>query len=88
MISRFKFKSNFLFDEYHYDIGAIKPDMECYGTVRPLKELYAVDEMDDVKKLKFLNDKLKELKEQIHEHFPDITANFDFVDGSWHKKQL
>lgn len=54
-ISRFKFKSNFLFDEDHWDTG------EPYGTVKPLEKICEVKQFEnDEEKLKYLNDKLKE----------------------------
>jgi hypothetical protein len=57
IISRTKFSSNFLFTEYHYDIGTVKPEMEQFGTATPLKEIELVPEMDDEEKLKYLNQK-------------------------------
>ena len=59
-ISRHKFSSNFLFDEDHWDTG------EPYGTVKPLKELYAVPGMSDEEKLIYLNNKGKELETEIN----------------------
>lgn len=50
-ISRVKFSSNFLFDEFHWDTGA------PYGTVKPLKELHLTNLSfsNDDEKLRFLN---------------------------------
>ena len=51
VISRHKFKSNFLFVEYHWDTG------EPFGTVKPLKELFEYDGgVTDKEKLDYLND--------------------------------
>ena len=56
IISRFKFKENFLFEEYHWDTG--RP----YGTAKPLLLIEKVDmTMSEDKMLKYLNKKLKEI---------------------------
>lgn len=31
LISRTKFSSNFIFEEYHWDIYKINPELECFG---------------------------------------------------------
>jgi hypothetical protein len=49
IISRHKFKENFLFTEFHFDTGA------PYGTVKPLRELGPVPEMTDAETLVWLN---------------------------------
>lgn len=54
IISRFKFKSNYLFEEYHWDTG------EPFGTVKPLEllgpaTLSFLPEMNEEETLKFLN---------------------------------
>lgn len=50
IISRYKFKDNYLFPEYHWDTG------EPYGTVKPLEEMNkAPEEMTDEEKLNYLN---------------------------------
>ena len=38
-LSRIKFGDNFLFPEYHYDIGEVNEKLKRYGTVKPLKEI-------------------------------------------------
>jgi hypothetical protein len=67
IISRHKFKSNFLFIEYHWDIGKIKPDMEYFGTVKPLKELCPtnISFLSEDEKLKFLNEMEISKKDEI-----------------------
>lgn len=62
-ISRLKFSSNFLFDEFHWDTG------EPYGTVKPLKQLELTFKMNDDEKLKFLNKRVNELQEEIEQIF-------------------
>jgi hypothetical protein len=66
--SRDKFGSNFLSTEFHYDIGKIVPEMTHYGTASPIKEIEFVPEMNDRDKLKFLNEKRKELSEERNEY--------------------
>lgn len=39
VIRREKFKEVYLFTEYHWDVGTIKPELEHFGTVTPLKEI-------------------------------------------------
>lgn len=36
---RCKFGNIFLDTEYHWDIGTVQPDMEHYGTVKPIREI-------------------------------------------------
>jgi len=49
-ISRYKFGSNYLFDEFHWDTG------EPFGTVQPLKELLKAPEFKtEDEKLAWLN---------------------------------
>lgn len=49
-LSRWKFGSNYLFDEYHWDMG------EPFGTVKPLEDLGSVPEFkDDDEVLNYLN---------------------------------
>lgn len=60
VISRFKFKNNFLFTEYHWDADP------TFGTVKPLKILEQAPHFDtDSDKLQYLNEKTKEYKNQI-----------------------
>lgn len=56
IISRKKFTYNYLFIEYHWDLG-----YEGFGTVKPLEELEKVKHMNKKEMLDFLNKKLKEL---------------------------
>lgn len=50
-LSRWKFGSNFLFDEFHWDMG------EPFGTVKPLEDLGPAPTFkDDNEKLKYLNE--------------------------------
>lgn len=59
-ISRFKFKSNYLFDEYHWDSGQQFGTIKL-GTVKPLEKICEVGQFEnDEEKLKYLNDKVKE----------------------------
>ena len=70
-ISRHKFNDNFLFEENHYDIGDIQPENACYGTAKPLKELYEVPEevmADEWQKLEWLN-----MMEFKHKHDEEKT---------------
>lgn len=49
-LSRFKFSSNYLFDEYHWDTG------EPFGTVKPIEEIEKLPEnMDENEILVYLN---------------------------------
>lgn len=64
IISRTKFSSNYLFTEYHYNIGKIKPEMGCFGTATPLKEIGPVPEMSDKDKLEYLNEQWALLKDE------------------------
>ena len=54
IISRVK-GLNYLFTEYHWDIGTVQPEMAHYGTAKPMKELGPVPEMTDEDKLTYLN---------------------------------
>ena len=50
-LSRWKFSSNYLFDEFHWDLG--KP----FGTVKPVEDLGPSPVFkDDKEKLKYLNE--------------------------------
>jgi hypothetical protein len=49
-LSRFKFNSNYLFDEYHWDTG------EPFGTVKPIEEIDECPEnMTESEALEYLN---------------------------------
>jgi len=76
-ISRYKFGSNFLFEEFHWDTGI------PYGTAKPLKEITKVPAMSDEEKLIFLNAKWVELKEEVSNCFPDITRDFNWTETGW-----
>jgi hypothetical protein len=76
-ISRYKIGNNFLFEEYHWDTGS------PYGTAKPLKEIMEVPAMSDEEKLIFLNAKWVELKEEVCNHFPDITRDFNWTETGW-----
>ena len=71
VISRFKFKANYLFTEYHWDIGDIKPDFSQWATVKPLKDLGPILPMDDEAELRFLNEKAYEIKALIEDMYKD-----------------
>lgn len=58
-ISRFKFKSNFIDTEDHWDTG------EPFGTVKPLKKLNYIGGMSDEKLLPRLNEEMKRLMYEI-----------------------
>jgi len=56
-ISRTKFSSNYLFVEYHYDVGKIRPEDECFGTAIPLEEIRCAPEnMRNDERLQYLNE--------------------------------
>lgn len=55
--------NNFLYPEYHWDIGDIDPDMKLHGTAKPIEEICKVPAMDDSKKLQYLNEMLELHKE-------------------------
>ena len=58
-ISRFKFKCNYIFMEYHWDTG------EPFGTVKPIKELRDLSNVPYERLLKRLNDYMKILLYEI-----------------------
>ena len=65
IISRVKFNDNFLYTEYHWDVGKVRPEDEQYGTVKPLQDIGVAPEMNDVETLKFLNDLQENKKAEI-----------------------
>jgi hypothetical protein len=67
-ISRTKFSSNFLFEEYHWDTGS------PFRTAKPLKEIGPVPAMNEDEKLAFLNKKERELWDDIEETFKQTEA--------------
>jgi len=73
-ISRFKFKSNFIFIEYHWDTG------EPFGTVKPLKKLNYIGHMSDEKLFSQLNDEMKRLFYDIKKLKGVITTPITLVD--------
>ena len=79
-ISRHKFGSNFLFEEFHWDADPSS------GTAKPLKEVMKVPAMSDEEKLIFLNAKWVELNEEVSSYFPDITKHFKWTETGWIKK--
>jgi hypothetical protein len=73
--SRFKFSSNFIDIEYHWDIGDVQPEMRQHGTASPLKEIRPVPKTINDKKdfsantgnkqvLNYLNRQWEKLKEE------------------------
>lgn len=59
-ISRWKFNSNYIFEEIHWDLGP------PYGTVKPLEHIEKAPEFDsDEEKLKYLNQHIEEHREQF-----------------------
>lgn len=59
-ISRYKFGSNYTFDEYHWDTGA------PYGTVTPLKKLCKAPEFkDENEELEWLNEMAKQYAKDV-----------------------
>jgi len=69
IISRFKFKSNFLYEEDHWDTG------EPFGTVKPLKllgptQMSFLPTMNQDEQLKFLNKMNDTYREDIERFFP------------------
>jgi len=71
-ISRFKFSSNYLYEEDHWDTG------EPNGTVKPLKalgltKLTFLPEMNEEEKLKFLNKRADQLKDEIKLLFSKVA---------------
>jgi hypothetical protein len=76
IISRHKFKDNFLYVEYHWDVGTIKPELKQHGTAAPIEELGPtklsfLPEMNDEEKLKFLNQQEEELGPMSEKDFDD-----------------
>lgn len=69
VISRHKFSANYLFTEYHWDLGDVQPEMECCGTAKPMKEMgMAPAGMNDEEKLKYLNEQIELLKDEINSY--------------------
>lgn len=68
VISRTKFSDNYLFTEYHWNIGQVKPDMECFGTAQPMKEIGPVPAMNKKDLLKYLNEQTEILKDERSNH--------------------
>ena len=68
ILSRIKFKDNFLYQEYHWDFDE-------NGTVRPLVEMERVHIKDENKKLAFLNKKTAEQLKNI-----DISKLIKMID--------
>jgi len=58
--------NNFLFTEYHWDIGDINPDMKMFGTAKPIEEICKAPLMNDEKKLQYLNEMLKLYKDKYN----------------------
>jgi len=85
--SRFKFSSNFIDIEYHWDIGNVQPEMRQHGTASPLKEIGPVPKTINDKKdlsantcnkrvLNYLNRQWKKLKEERDKYLcePDTKS--------------
>jgi hypothetical protein len=88
IISRTKFTANYLFTEYHYDIGKIKPEMECFGTATPLKEIEPVPEINNEDKLKYLNEQWEILKkERMNYHCSEPTCWYSNLAGTFNKNK-
>lgn len=79
IISRFKFKSNFIFHEDHWDTGA------PFGTVKPIKELYYIDYQNlkdnELLFLETLNNLNKDLIDIINSE-KKLYYNNGFLDPS------
>jgi hypothetical protein len=66
-LSRHKFSSNFLFDEFHWDTG------EPYGTVKPIKELEQAPVLhDENQKLCYLNTLTKNFEEEFKQFWDNL----------------
>lgn len=87
-ISRWKFKNNYLFDEYHWNTKNSFGPWLLQGTVKPYKELYRVPQMNDVDKLKYLNQKGLEHQNEINEIFSrgPLYDGFIWTEKGWTKK--
>jgi len=80
-ISRFKFKSNFIYIEYHWDTG------EPFGTVKPLKKLNYIGNISDERLLVRLNNEMKKLFYEIKRLKGIITTPITLIDSD-NLKQL
>lgn len=84
-ISRFKFTSNFIDIEYHWDIEPVQllspPFPKLMGTVKPLKELGHFEDSDDIQMLNRLNKKMKEMLYDIKELKKEITTPIILIDS-------
>ena len=67
-IRRLKFEDIFRFTEYHWDIGILRPNMEMFGTAKPIKEIEQVPEFrNEGSFLDYMEDKFSELSGDAHE---------------------
>lgn len=79
LISRTKFTSNYIFEEYHWDIYKINPELEHYGTVKPLKclgEQRVSYNSPDNELLIFLNDYYKEYRKEIEKELNNYISDY------------
>jgi hypothetical protein len=90
IISRHKFKDNFLYIEYHWDVGNFKPELKQHGTVVPLEELGPTKlsfppEMNDEEKLKFLNQQEEKLgpmsDKEVQEYLERMRSYYKDTQG-------
>ena len=73
-ISRFKFKTNYIFTEDHWDTG------EPHGTVKPLKKLNYIGHPEDEKLRITLNNYMKTLYYDIVELKGYVTVPITIID--------
>lgn len=85
-ISRWKFNSNFLFEEYHWDTGA------PFGTAMPLKDLGLVT-IPEHEMVEFLNEKMLSMKDDLLFLYTErwhtkeeLERDFKWTVRGWDKK--
>lgn len=90
-ISRYKFTSNFIDKEFHWDIEPMEllppPFPKLMGTAKPLKKLNYLGDMDDEKLLPYLNEKIKLLYFDIKQLKGPLTNPIVLIDEN-RMKQL
>ena len=62
---RVKFCDVFSFVEYHWDVGTVKPELEQYGTAKPIQEIEKSTTLLNEKEfLKYMENKHKEFSNE------------------------
>ena len=89
-ISRYKFTSNFIDKEYHWDIKPIPllppPFPELQGTVKPLKKLEYFGDGEDEVILERLNKRMKELWYELKRMKKQVTVPIEIISTERMKK--